>query len=450
MIQSERVRHLNKKPVMAKKKYVLYWMQQAQRSEYNHALEYAIEQANVLNKSLVVGFGLTDRFPEANERHYYFMLQGLQETDLALTKRGIRMIFQHGSPEDVALKLSSEACLVIADCGYLGFQQKWRSHVAEKAPCLVMQVETDVVVPISVASTHEEYSAATLRRKIHANLDAYLVPLRRRRVRNRTPKLKAKTLSVNNIEEALNRLKIDRSVSRATEYHGGTSIAKRILGNFIKSKLSRFATERNDPSKQTLSSMSPYLHFGQISPLYIALQVKAALSPGKDAYLEELIVRRELAMNYVHYNRNYDSFTGLPGWAQRTLKAHHRDIRRYTYRLSALEQAQTHDAYWNAAQKEMTKYGKMHGYMRMYWGKKIIEWTQDPVKAFEMALYLNNKYELDGRDANGYAGVAWCFGKHDRPWAERKIFGKVRYMNANGLKRKFPIEIYVNKILEGD
>ena len=449
MIQSERIRHLNKKPVMAKK-YVLYWMQQAQRCEYNHALEYAIEQANKLNRPLVVGFGLTDRYPEANERHYYFMLQGLQETYRALTKRGMQMIVQQGSPELVAVELSREACLVIADRGYLGFQQKWRSYVAEKAPCLVIQVETDVVVPINVASTHEEYSAATLRRKIHANLDAYLRPLRRTRVKNRTLRIKAKTLPLSNIERALHRLKIDRSVSRATEYHGGTSIAKRTLDKFIKSKLSRFAVERNDPSKQFLSSMSPYLHFGQISPLYIALQVKAALSPGTDAYLEELIVRRELAMNYVNYNRNYDSFNGLPEWAQRTLKAHHRDIRPYTYRLSELERAQTHDVYWNAAQREMTKYGKMHGYMRMYWGKKIIEWTRDPLQAFEIALYLNNKYELDGRDANGYAGVAWCFGKHDRPWAERKIFGNVRYMNANGLKRKFPIDNYVNKILRGE
>ncbi|UCD06787.1 MAG: deoxyribodipyrimidine photo-lyase [candidate division WOR-3 bacterium] len=450
MIQSERIRHLNEKPVIAEKKYVLYWMQQAQRYEYNHALEYAIEQANKLNKPLVVGFGLTDRYPEANERHYYFMLQGLQETVRALTKRGIRTVVQQGSPELVAVELSREACLVIADRGYLGFQQKWRSHVAEKTPCLVIQVETDVVVPISVASTHEEYSAATIRRKIHVNLDAYLIPIRKIRVRNRTLRIKLKSLPLSNIDRVLHRLKIDRSVSRATEYHGGTSMAKRTLGEFIKNKLSRFVVERNDPSKQVLSSMSPYLHFGQISPLYIALQVKAALSPGTDAYLEELIVRRELAMNYVYYNRNYGSFNGLPEWAQRTLKAHHRDIRPYTYRLSEFEQAQTHDVYWNAAQREMTKYGKMHGYMRMYWGKKIIEWTRDPVQAFEIALYLNNKYEIDGRDANGYAGVAWCFGKHDRPWAQRKIFGNVRYMNANGLKRKFPIENYVNRILKGD
>jgi deoxyribodipyrimidine photo-lyase len=200
---------------------------------------------------------------------------------------------------------------------------------------------------------------------------------------------------------------------------------------------------RNDPTLDYLSHLSPYLHFGQISPLYIALKVIDTDSRGKEAFLEELIVRRELSMNFVFYNEKYDSFEAVPEWAKKTLKAHQKNKRQYTYSLEELETAQTHDAYWNAAQREMVGRGKMHGYMRMYWGKKIIEWSKTPEKAFQIALYLNNKYELDGRDPNGFTGVAWCFGKHDRPWGERPIFGNVRYMNDKGLKRKFDADRYV-------
>ena len=192
--------------------------------------------------------------------------------------------------------------------------------------------------------------------------------------------------------------------------------------------------------------MSPYLHYGQISPLYIALEVSNSESPGKNAYLEELIIRRELSMNFVFYNSHYNSFDCLPDWAKNTLLEHKKDKRNNIYSLNELENAETADPYWNASQKEMMVKGKMHGYMRMYWGKKIIEWIQDPKDAFEIALHLNNKYEIDGRDPNGYTGIAWCFGKYDRAWKERKIFGKVRYMNSNGLRRKFDVDRYVKKI----
>jgi deoxyribodipyrimidine photo-lyase len=195
--------------------------------------------------------------------------------------------------------------------------------------------------------------------------------------------------------------------------------------------------------------MSPYLHFGQISPLYIALKVSKTRSLGAEAFFEELIIRRELSMNFVFYNEKYDSFKSIPDWAKKTLRAHQKDRRPYLYSPKELENAGTHDPYWNAAQKEMVITGKMHGYMRMYWGKKILEWSKTPEEAFKVALYLNNKYELDGRDPNGFIGVAWCFGKHDRPWGERAIFGNVRYMNDKGLKRKFDADKYV-KMMELD
>jgi deoxyribodipyrimidine photo-lyase len=416
MVQPERIKPLNRQPVLDGK-YVVYWMQQSQRAEYNHALEHAVERANALDKPLIVYFGITDRFPEANERHYSFMLQGLQETQDALARRNIQLVIRHEAPREGVLKLTPQACLLVADRGYLKVQREWRQHAATRAPCLMEEIESDVIVPVEVASNKEEYAAATIRRKIHRHLDDFLVPLRQTAVKRSSLRMTFAQFGIGNLDRALRRLKINRDVPGVAEFTGGTARAKRLLEDFIREKLSRFAAQRNDPARDVLSLMSPYLHFGQISPLYIALQVLAANRPGKHVYLEELIVRRELSMNFVYYNANYATFEGLPAWARATLRVHQKDPRTYLYRPEELEHARTHDPYWNAAQQEMVRYGKMHGYMRMYWGKKIIEWTRDPEEAFEICLHLNNKYELDGRDANGYTGVAWCFGKHDRAWS---------------------------------
>jgi deoxyribodipyrimidine photo-lyase len=228
---------------------------------------------------------------------------------------------------------------------------------------------------------------------------------------------------------------------------GGYSTAKHKLENFITYKLAHYDVDRNKPSLDATSGLSPYLHFGQMSPVYIAKQILLAdySYDVKAVFLEELVVRRELSMNFCWYNPNYDSFAGLPDWAKNTLIDHAGDHRDVTYSYEQLENADTHDIYWNAAQQEMLVSGTMHNYMRMYWGKKILEWVPDPINAFEFALYLNNKYELDGRDPNSYAGIAWCFGKHDRPWATRAIFGTVRSMTASGLERKFDMKAYLMK-----
>jgi deoxyribodipyrimidine photo-lyase len=229
-------------------------------------------------------------------------------------------------------------------------------------------------------------------------------------------------------------------------FKGGTSQAKKLLTKFIKSKLDKYPVLRNDPTQNYESNLSPYIHFGQISPVYIALKVKQTNSPGKDAFLEQLIVRRELAHNLVYYNKNYYKYQILPAWAKTTLNFHKKDKRQYIYTLEQFELAQTHDPAWNAAQTQMVITGKMHNYMRMYWGKKIIEWSRTPEEAFDIALYLNNKYELDGRDPNGFTGILWCFGMHDRPWPERHVFGKVRYMNFAGLKRKFDVQKFIDSV----
>ena len=445
MIQDERITFLNNKP-RANGRYVLYWMQASQRAEYNHALEYAILRANELKKPVVVYFGITDSFPEANERHYYFMLEGLREVQRELAARNILLVVRHESPEKGVLALAKDADFVVVDRGYLRIQKQWRSYAAEHLDNALIQVESDVVVPVETASPKEDFSAGTFRPKISKKLDEFLLPLSTNQPAVSSLHLQFDSFDLDDLDAAVSKLNVDRSVPRVNSFYGGTSAAMDLLTLFINKKLDRYADLRNDPTMDYLSNMSPYLHFGQISPLYVALEVQKADKAGSAAFLEEHIVRRELSMNFAFYNSQYDSFQALPAWALKTLNEHRGDLRAHRYTRELWENAETYDPYWNAAQKEMKITGKMHGYMRMYWGKKLLEWSETPELAFETALYLNNKYELDGRDPNGFTGVAWCFGKHDRAWFERAVFGKVRYMNANGLKRKFDADGYVRKI----
>jgi deoxyribodipyrimidine photo-lyase len=445
MIQKERIKLLNDGKVRGGK-YVLYWMQAAQRAEYNHALEYAIRTANKLKKPVLVFFGITESWPEANLRHYHFMLEGLQEVQQTLEAKGIQMVIRQESPDTGAVKLAKDAALVVVDAGQLRIQKKWRANAARHINCPSYEVETNLIVPVQEASSKENFSAGTFRPRITKKLDYYLVPLKHSKPKLDSLGMKFQTFDIEDIDKALSKLDIDRSVIKVAGFHGGTKEAKRRLSNFLKSKLDRFDDLRNDPTVDFVSNMSPYLHFGQISPLYIALEVSKTSSAGKDSYLEELIVRRELSHNFVFYNDSYDNFACLEPWAKKTLNFHRTDKREYVYTFEQFEKAQTHDPYWNAAQKEMVITGKMHGYMRMYWGKKILEWSRNPQTGFKIALQLNNKYELDGRGPNACAGVAWCFGKHDRAWGERPVFGKIRYMNAAGLKRKFDADDYVKKI----
>ncbi|HOF05269.1 MAG TPA: deoxyribodipyrimidine photo-lyase [Syntrophales bacterium] len=490
MIPPERIQLLNRPPFPEGRRrlaprYVLYWMQAAQRVRDNHALIFAVRRANELQLPLVVCFGLAAGFPEANLRHYVFMLQGLAEVKRLLNARGVRFALRRRTPPRAALDLAPAAALIVTDRGYLRIQKQWREEVAVHAPCPVLQVEAEVVVPLAAASRKEEYNAALLRRKLAPCLETYLRPLvetevqipslnlaldipgeidfESRNVASPVPAPSGPRYPAPERADApprvaapgdefaalLSPLAIDGSVTPVASFGGGETEALNLLASFVNNRLACYREAHNDPAGAGASHLSPYLHFGQISPLTIALQVlNAGAVPReeKDAFLEELIVRRELSMNFVHYNPAYDAYEALPAWALKTLSRHAGDERPYRYLPAEMEEARTHDPYWNAAQKELLLTGKMSNYMRMYWGKKIIEWSATPRAAFHTALYLNNKYGLDGRDPNSFAGVAWCFGKHDRPWGEREIFGTVRYMNAAGLRRKFDIDKYVNKI----
>ncbi|MBN1799503.1 MAG: deoxyribodipyrimidine photo-lyase [Spirochaetales bacterium] len=446
MIQPERIQLLSKKP-QQQGKYVLYWMQQAQRSDYNHALEYAVQKANENGLPLLVFFGLTADYPEANLRHYAFMLQGLKEVVRTLYRRGIQCIIRTVSPEKGAIELSKQAALVVTDRGYLKIQRGWRKAVAERITCPLIQVESDVIVPIEHVSQKQEYSAATLRPKLKKQLHTYLVPLARRQVNIDSLSLKVQpSLKIEKACNLLRQLPINREADPVQQLEGGSSHAEYLLNEFIEKKLKIYAEFKNNPAEDAQSRLSPYLHFGQISPLAIALAVYNTDYEGTDVFLDELIIRRELSMNFVYYNSSYDSFNCLPAWAKATLGDHITDKRDHVYSLQELEKAKTHDPYWNAAQSEMVATGSIHGYMRMYWAKKVLEWSRNPEASFNQLVYLNNKYSLDGRDANSFAGIAWCFGLHDRPWKERAIFGKIRYMSSAGLERKFPMTEYVRQV----
>ncbi len=445
MIHPARITVLNNAPA-ATGNCVVYWMQQSQRVEYNHALACAIELANERRIPLLVFFALTDNFPGANLRHYHFMLGGLAETSRALEKRGIRMVVRKTDPAAGITDFAVNAAIVVTDCGYLRIQKEWRRRAAQLLHCPLIQVESDVIVPVTEASPGEEYAAATIRSKLHRHLNEFFTDFKTPHIKKDSATYKNDGIDLCDTEKLCRSLAIDMSVAPVHWMQPGEAAAGKMLDAFIATRLDHFRDLRNDPSRNCLSNMSPYLHFGQISPQKIAHRVVESLSPSTEAFLEELFVRRELAMNFVHYNQGYDSYGALPSWCRKTLDEHRADRREYLYTKKQLEQATTHDPCWNAAQNEMVITGKMHGYMRMYWGKKILEWSSTPEKAHSIALELNNKYNLDGRDPGGFTGVAWCFGKHDRAWGERPVFGKIRYMNEKGLRRKFDIDEYIRRI----
>jgi len=447
-IAAARVRPLNALGP-ARGRYVLYWMQQSQRAEMNHALEYAVRRANALGQPLLAAFGLMDGYPEAGLRHYRFMLEGLAETAQALRRRGIRLAVRRGDPDAVALALARDASLVVCDRGYLRHQKAWRRNVAAGAGCEVVEVESDAVVPVDVVSSKAEYAARTIRPKLQRNIDEYLVGLSPTRLERGSLDLCPAAIDLADPDAALTGLPLDRGVPPVPLFRGGASEAKRILRRFIREELPRYAADRNRPERDSVSHMSKYLHFGQISPIAVALAVRdAAGAPAeaREAYLEELLVRRELALNFVNFTERYDDLSCLPSWARATLEKHRSDPRPHCYSPAQFENAETHDPYWNAAMREMRYTGYMHNYMRMYWGKKILEWSESPETAFRTALALNNTYFLDGRDPVSYAGVAWVFGLHDRPWTERPILGTLRWMSAAGLERKADPAAYVAKV----
>jgi deoxyribodipyrimidine photo-lyase len=446
MIQPERIHGTPDQAGMYPGDHVLYWMHDAVRTEENHALEYAIGAANRLNKPLLVHFCLDPSFPESNTRHCRFLADGLCDVRDLLKARGIRLQVSLGNPSGIIPSRAEDASLLVTDCGHLRYSRQWKEQVFALVSCPKVAIETGVVVPVKVASPKLEWSARTFRIKMNRVLSRFLAPLEPQTLRYPSLGWDAGGLSFHGPDDLVRQLAPDSSVSPVS-FRGGQVAAEAQLSWFISERLFRYGTDRNDPTARATSRLGPYLHFGQISPVSVVLALLAAKSPGTNDFFEQMVIRRELSHNFVWYNPGYDRFeSAVPDWAQRTLEKHRNDEREYLYSFDDLNRGRTHDPFWNAMQTEMRLTGYLHGYLRMYWGKKILEWSETPQEAFSTALSLNNRYQLDGRDPNGYTGVAWCFGRHDRPWKERPVFGTIRYMNASGLKRKFRVEAYRERI----
>jgi deoxyribodipyrimidine photo-lyase len=426
---------------------VVYWMSRDQRIRDNWALIHAQERARAAERGVVVLFCLAPEFLEAAWRQYSFMLGGLRETCRECLELGIPFVLRRGDPGERAAELANslDAESLICDFDPLRLKSGWRREAADRIKAPFMVVDAHNVVPCWQASDKQEFAARTIRPRIQRQLDEFLTPFPDPAPQpEAVPGLDLGEPDWEAIESAL---RVDAGVGPAEWLEPGPRAGRKRMQDFLHNGLARFADKRNDPNADALSHLSPYFHFGQIAPQRAALEVwnsEEAPSSARSAYLEELIIRRELADNYCYYNPAYDAFQGLPNWARATLDKHRDDPRPVIYSYQELEDAATHDDLWNAAQTQMVRTGKMHGYMRMYWAKKILEWSESPEQAIDFAIQLNDLYELDGRDPNGYTGVLWSVGGlHDRGFKERPVFGTVRYMSHAGCRRKFDVGAYV-------
>ena len=452
----KRVRTIRERTV--KSGPVVLWMSRDQRVKDNWALIFAQKLAIQKRVPLFVLFCLVPEFLNATTRQYSFMLRGLREVEQNLLAKNILFFMPTGLPGKTIpefMRICGGSALV-KDFDPLRIKRQWTDSVAKMIDIPFYEVDAHNIIPCWSASPKQEFGARTFRPKAYRALDEFLEeypPLRKHPVvwegEIGRPFIHARNFfSQNRVEHIVKTLKV-ATLGEADWIKPGEKAASRSLSGFIKKKLPDYAQARNNPAVDGQSDLSPYLHFGHISPQRVALEVRKMREEAKeltscDAFLEELVVRRELSDNFCFYNADYDSFEGFPEWAKKTLNAHRKDKRGYLYSREQFEHGETHDALWNAAQMEMVKRGKMHGYMRMYWAKKILEWTGSPEQAMETAIYLNDRYELDGRDPNGYTGIAWSIGGvHDRAWNERPVFGKIRFMSYQGCKSKFDVGKYI-------
>jgi len=446
MVNPNRIREINQG--IANAGPIVYWMSRDQRVEDNWALLYAKQLADKFKSPLAVVFNLVPEFLEATIRQYGFMIKGLMQVERDLRKLNIPIFLLTGEPENTipTFMKKYKAGVLVADFTPLRISQQWKKQVASKINIPFDEVDAHNIIPAWETSNKQEYAAYTIRPKIHRRLQDYLEDF---------PSLKKHKypwpMMIDNINwtKARKSLQLDKPIGEVAWLKPGEHAAANAMYDFLENRLVNYNKFRNNPNYNAQSNLSPYLHFGQLSAQRLARETQNHDKDftSQEEFLEELIVRRELSDNYCLYNANYDNFDGFPIWAQETLNIHRKDKREYIYDLKNFEVANTHDDLWNAAQREMTLTGKMHGYMRMYWAKKILEWSASPEDAQKTAIYLNDKYSLDGRDPNGYTGIAWSIGGvHDRAWTERKVFGKIRYMNYNGCKRKFDIKGYIEKI----
>ena len=451
-----RVRQLNQSEMREGGRYVLYWAQMSRRVESNHALAYAVEMANGLGLPVLFYEGLTCSYPNANDRFHTFLLEGVPALARRLQTRGIGYVFhlrrRQADANDAFYRLAADAAAVVTDDYPVFVTRDHNRSVPGKLTVPYYAVDSSCIVPMG-HFRKQEYAAYTIRPKIRKVLDDCLRPVAALRVKCRftstLPPLHT-IVTDSNIAELVAACEIDHSVPPSTEHRGGRDEAERRLHYFLENNLRRYAKLNREPSAHATSELSPYLHFGHISSLEVALAVREHAAQHKliaDEFLEQLIVRRELAFNFARFSPSLDALDALPNWARATLEKYAGDPRDPVYTCEQFERAATHDALWNATQTELLTRGVIHGYYRMYWGKKILEWSATPEEALATMIYLHDRYALDGRDPNTYANILWCFGLHDRPWSERAIFGMVRYMNLEGMRRKTDVGSYIREVV---
>jgi deoxyribodipyrimidine photo-lyase len=424
-------------------------MQRALRIVDNPALDMAIEAANVLGLPVVVFFSVIPNYPNANLRHYHFLHQALRDAAEDAAERGLEFVVRR-PPENRLEPFLEEvqAAMLIGDENPCREPERWRKVLAKRLRIPYWTVDADVVVPSRVFN-RSFVLLHHFRPHLKRELPKFLVaankvkPLHEWKTGKALPNFDLKQ------DITAGFTKLDRFVKPVDTFTGGTHAALKRLKDFVRHDLGDYDEQRNHPEKAGTSRLSPYLHFGNISPLSIALAVqKAPKIPEetKERFLEQLIGWRELAVLFVRHEPNYDNWECAAPWARKSLMEHAGDSRPYRYTFDQLERAETHDDLWNAAQRQMVIGGWMHDYMRMYWGKKILEWAPDPATAFDWAVILNDRFELDGRDPNGYAGIAWAIvGKLDRPWFNRPVFGLVRTMTGASISRKFDAADYIRQ-----
>jgi deoxyribodipyrimidine photo-lyase len=427
-------------------------MQMFKRASHNYALNFAIQIANQRNLPVVVYEGLKYYYPWANDRIHTFILEGVAEKKHAFEARGIRYLFylqrHRRDPKRTVARLAKDAALLVTDDYPCFIIPEHNSRIAQlNLP--VFAVDANGMVPLS-ALPKEEYAARTIRPKINRLLLNQPRRVPTTRVRNpKPPDIDCPETDVfaANIVRLVSECDIDHSVKPSRLYHGGTENGRSRLRHFVRKILPDYEDTRNEPSVDGCSRLSPYLHFGFLSIQEIVHAVETAhvAKSAKAAFLEQAIVRRELSFNLTRYNPHYDSLRALPSWVLKTMRVHVNDPRPELQTTKQIEAADTYDELWNAAQRELLATGLMHNYVRMLWGKKVIEWQPTYEMTFELLVHLNNKYALDGRDPTSYAGILWCFGKHDRAWGpERQIFGLIRYMSSSNMGKKFNAKNYID------
>ncbi|XP_043926648.1 deoxyribodipyrimidine photo-lyase-like [Protopterus annectens] len=428
---------------------IIYWMSRDQRVQDNWALLYAQRLALKQKWPLHVCFCLVPKFLDATIRHFGFMLKGLQEVAEECKDLNIPFHLLIGYAKNKLPQFIKDHNIggMVTDFSPLRVPLQWVQDVKENLPKDVpfVQVDAHNLVPCWIASDKLEYGARTIRRKIHDKLPQFLTEFPPVICHPYTANFKEQPIDWGAAYESL---EVDRSVTEVEWAKPGTLAGLRMLESFIEERLKYFHTDRNNPNRTALSNLSPWFHFGQVAVQRAILEIRKhrKFRESVDGFIEEAVVRRELADNFCFFNKKYDSLEGAYEWAKTTLKIHATDKRSHVYTLKQLEEGKTHDPLWNAAQLQMVREGKMHGFLRMYWAKKILEWTRSPEEALEWSIYLNDRYELDGRDPNGYVGCMWSIcGIHDQGWAERPVFGKIRYMNYEGCKRKFDVTQFERK-----